>query len=45
VEIWNTKESFDLAVEAAIHLLEVMPKDKLDEVPGLTRPGEGPNIF
>ena len=45
VEIWNTKESFDLAVEAAIHLLEVMPKDKFDEVPGLSRPGEGPDIF
>ena len=41
VEIWNTKDSFNSSVEAAIRLLESMPKDELDEVPGLTRPGTG----
>ena len=44
VEIWNTKESFDLGVEAAIHLVGIMPKDKLDEIPGLARAGEGTDI-
>lgn len=39
VEIWNTKASFDLAVEAAIALLKAMPQDQLIQVPGLSRPG------
>ena len=44
VEIWNTKESFNLAVKAAIHLLEALPQEKLDEVPGLARPRTGPGV-
>ncbi len=39
VEIQNTRESFDLAVEAAIRLLDTMPLGSLAKVPGLTRPG------
>lgn len=39
VEIQNTRESFDLAVEATIRLLEVLPPDQLAQVPGLARPG------
>jgi hypothetical protein len=36
VEIQNTKESFDLAVETTVHLLETLPHEVLAEVPGLT---------
>jgi hypothetical protein len=43
VEIRNSRESFDLAVEAAIRLLEVLPPDQLAAVPGLVRPGVGPS--
>jgi hypothetical protein len=42
VEIQNNRESFDLAVEAAIRLLEVLPPDQLAQVPGLSRPGFRP---
>ena len=42
VVIGNTRESFELAVAAAIHLLEAMPSDSLAAVPGLSRPGIRP---
>jgi hypothetical protein len=42
VEILNTRESFDLAVEMAIRLLEALPPDSLAAVPGLSRPALRP---
>jgi hypothetical protein len=36
VEIQNTKESFGLAVQAAVHYLKTAPPEILAEVPGLT---------
>jgi hypothetical protein len=42
VEIQNTRESFDLAVEAAICLLKALPSEQLAQVPGLSRPGLRP---
>jgi hypothetical protein len=36
LEIQNTKESFDLAVQAAVHYLKTSPPEVLAEVPGLS---------
>jgi len=36
VEIQNTKESFDLAAQAAVHYFKTSPPDVLAEVPGLS---------
>lgn len=43
IPIRNTKESFDLAVTAAIRYLEALSPGQLAQVPGLARPVTGRN--